>query len=324
MINISEVLVSEIPAKAHSVLYLKQGTNSTMQRNLLTDEDRNWDSIKKEDTGWSSYGVRFKDKDHKELPYTYIIRAASVVKDIMDLFGDEYNIEDDFEQAEVSRVLEGTHLMTYIKAQLLNELINVPFDPHTTKIAASKKEWAKIREYRTKIGKGKFTAVSEGVYKSGDVQITFNKLNSDYDDFGIAPVGIHYTDRSSYEWFVGVGDTKNIGEGLTFGMAKVERLEYQGEGKREIFEDGIILPEEYRWGEVALDIYRCFIDFAKRKGVYTISSDCDLTPWSASIYERLAKLRYKVHRNPESKWSGQGQNKKLRTANSTPNYVIEL
>jgi len=64
--------------------------------------------------------VKFKTENYTILPHTYIIRTESGKRDLFDLLSKDYNIEDDFEQANASRALEGTNLSTYIKVKSPN------------------------------------------------------------------------------------------------------------------------------------------------------------------------------------------------------------
>ncbi len=133
----------EVPKEAASVVYLYPNTRSTLQRPLFNDGDtshpnrvtKKRDDIRKADAGGNSYGVIFKDKEHKEMPHMYIIRAEGIVKDLMDTLNQEYSIEQDLEEAYASEALKGTALTTYIKAKLAVGLVFLPFDPQKTIIA---------------------------------------------------------------------------------------------------------------------------------------------------------------------------------------------
>ncbi|MCX6824853.1 MAG: hypothetical protein NTY80_01395 [candidate division SR1 bacterium] len=138
----------EVPKEAMYVLYRFPGTSekNTLQKTLLMDESdvlaqykvsKTWKDIRK-GPGFS-YGVSFKDRNHKLLPYTYII-IGDTVSDLNDLLSLEYDIESDLEQAEASNVLAHTGLNTYIKTKLLDILVYIPFDPATMILVAQEEK----------------------------------------------------------------------------------------------------------------------------------------------------------------------------------------
>ena len=82
----------------------------------------------------------------------------------------------------------------------------------------------KVWYYREKVASSVFSIINENIYRSGDVQITIKPMDDEDDTFGIVPLWVAYVkDWVAYEWFVGIGEVKDIWWWLIFGIAIVSR-----------------------------------------------------------------------------------------------------
>jgi hypothetical protein len=182
--------------------------------------------------------------------------------------------------------------------------------------------WSKLSHYREKAGNGIFEVMEESIYSSGDVKISVQKMEGEeWNTFCIMPMGLKDArDRLAYEVFVSIWEEKDIWWWLTFALVNVKR-EWDEQFHLEIFEDLIILPEAYRWWDVALDIYKSTIDFAKRMWVKRINSDVDQSKWAVRVYEKLKSLWYNVIQNTSSIWT---KSQNFVPTNKYPNFTIEL
>lgn len=88
------------------------------------------------------------------------------------------------------------------------------------------------------------------------------------------------------------------------------------------FEDAIIIPEQYRWWNVAINMYKVMIEFCKTYGIKKINSDTELSKWWNSIYEKLIKEWYNITKNESCWWSEDEQ--KLKSYDSYPIYIINI
>ena len=111
----------DVPQEAKFLVCKVPNSTSTMQHTIWHHVENTWQSIR-ETVNEHVHEVFFKDKDHKILPHTYIIRWE--VKNINDI--DENDMDMAFEEAEASTALASTWLTTYIKTELWNILA---FDP---------------------------------------------------------------------------------------------------------------------------------------------------------------------------------------------------
>ena len=183
--------------------------------------------------------------------------------------------------------------------------------------STTKKKWSKLPYYNENVGDGIFTSIQENLYRSQNVEVHIEEVD---DDYWVLPASAICGDTNiSYAAFIGIGEQKDIGGGLSFAIADIQRRHYEN-FQLELFEDGIILPMEYRWGRVALDIYLSAIDFAKKKWVNVINSDCDQSKWAVSIYTRLQWLGYQVFQNDTSIW----HEKRFVSKDGNPNFIIQI